>query len=172
MKHLFLLFLFTCSLAAEELHFSLEARLYASPLPIPNMPTIDTQHIPPGTRMLLSATITNQGPDRTLPGTLSICFTLIEPLNHEKDATLFETTQEVLPSLNPGESIVISFPSPDRWPSISDFIREDYGLRHYEARARIGGEEKVIGTLSYSFSATYREMEPIPSPASFSGVSP
>lgn len=132
----------------------LQAEIHASP-------TDNEHHTPgkvqPGTMMLLSATLKNVGDVPSAPGTAAIRFALPAPLDKQPGSVLFETESEGVPSLMPGQALTINFSARHLWPSLFDFVRNDWAMREYEAVVTVGNEEYVTGTLPISFSAFYYE---------------
>ncbi|CCB90511.1 putative uncharacterized protein [Waddlia chondrophila 2032/99] len=114
-------------------------------------------HVQPGTTIQLQAAVKNAGTASSKEGALHIQFAFPEPLNDRKDSTIFETERVALPSIAPGEEVLVIFDKMHRWPNFFDFIRDDWAMREYQAIAIIGGHAQTIGTLTIAFSAYYYE---------------
>ncbi len=146
--------LFTQQVEGKVKGALIQTEIHASPLQ-------DTQTAPnkiqPGTRMKLEALVRNVGDMANAPGTIHLRFALPKPLDKQKNSVLFETETVELPSIPPGQQVTISFKTPHQWPSLFDFIRNDWAMREYEAVVSIGDKAEVTGTRVISFSAYYYE---------------
>lgn len=150
-----LLFLVCASLSAEE---ETQAILQAEITAIPfhsygSLP----DRIQPGSQVKLGARVKNIGTAENAPGTMMIRFAFAHPLDAHADSLKFETEKVALPSIAPGEEFVVTFSKMHRWPSLFDFIREDWAMRQYEAVATVNELDHVIGARSVTFSAYYYE---------------
>jgi hypothetical protein len=115
----------------------------------------DVQKIQPGTPILFTAVVRNKGALTSQEGTLQIRFVFSDLVEHLTTGALFQTEQLTLPSIPPGEEITLSFKTPQVLPTIYDFVRQDWGMRRYEAIAAVNGNEQMIGVSSIVFSAYY-----------------
>lgn len=113
--------------------------------------------IQPGTPMLLKATVKNIGTQTSAPGEILIRFMFCNPLENAPQSVLFETETLTLPSILAGESVIFSFKKPHTWPSIFDFIRQDWGMRQYQVIVKYPTEDYVIGIMPIGLSAHYYE---------------
>lgn len=111
--------------------------------------------IQPGSQIKLAATVKNTGTEPNAPSKMSIRFIFPEPLSKQPNSMLFETEAMSVPSITPGQEVVINFPTDQNWPSLFDFIRHDWGMRQFQAVMKVNGEDKILGTLSVLFSAYY-----------------
>ncbi|KIC76921.1 hypothetical protein DB41_DS00020 [Neochlamydia sp. TUME1] len=134
----------------------LQAHLHAAST---NPSDIKTMKIHPGSTVTLQAEIKNVGNLPSAPGKVYIRFVLIEPLEDLLQSRTFHTESILLPSLYPGQVTVVKFMKEHQWPSLQDFIKQNWNMRHYQAVVKIDGEkeEKVIGYLPIFFSAYYYE---------------
>ena len=114
-------------------------------------------HIQPGTLMQLQATVKNVGSALSKQGTLRIQFAFPKPLDVNENSILFKTELADLPSIHPGEEISISFKKAHQWPTLFNFIRDDWAMREYQAVAVIDGPAQIVGALTVAFSAYYYE---------------
>jgi hypothetical protein len=113
--------------------------------------------IQPGTPVKLSASIKNSGDVPSAAGKVFLRFAFPKPLDKESSSVVFETDPETLPSIQPGETITINFKKSHQWPSLFDYIRNDWAMREYEAIVEINRKEYLTGTRAISFSAYYYE---------------
>lgn len=131
-----------------------------------NLHDVKTAKIQPGSTVKLQAEIKNVGNLPSAPGTISIRFVLIEPLEDLLESRPFQTEVLSLPTIDPGQVFVVDFTKEHQWPSLHDFIKQNWNMRHYQALVKIEGEkkEKVIGYLPIFFSAYYYEGISTPTP--------
>jgi hypothetical protein len=113
--------------------------------------------IQPGSKIKLSVTVKNIGTAPNAPGKLWVRFMFPEPLASQPNSLLFQTEEGAVPSITPGQEVVITLQMDQNWPSLFDFIRHDWGMRQFQAVMNIDGAEKILGTLSILFSAYYYE---------------
>jgi len=113
--------------------------------------------IQPGSQVKLSLKIKNVGNEENAPGTIYIRFLFAKPLETQKNSLLFNTEKLTLPPIKPGEEVTLAFSKMHKWPSVFDFVRDDWAMRRYQAVATIDGREYVIGSRSIAFSAYYYE---------------
>jgi len=111
--------------------------------------------INPGIPVKLVAKIKNVGSRANQPGRLYVRFTFPKPLENQKNGTLFTTELVVLPPINPGQSAFLEFETLHSTPSLNDFIRNDWNLRHYQAVVVFGESEHIIGSVPLTFSCFY-----------------
>jgi hypothetical protein len=165
MKTLILIFLaLTMTLSGwSEDAAILEARLHALSS---DSHELKVSKIQPGSIVKLQAEIKNSGTQPSAPGSIAIRFVLIEPLEDLLGSRTFFTESHSFPSIHPGQVIVVNFDRPHQWPSLTDFIRQNWNMRHYQAVVKIDGDknEKVIGYLPVFFSAHYYEGPAQPRP--------
>lgn len=152
----FALFLAAQSLQAQPMVATeaiLQGAIIAKEDPQPHQ--YQTDKIQPGHSVGLSVLVENKGDAPSPKGEIYIRFGLSKPLDKIEGSVLFETEHVDLPSIEPGSKIELKFAKQQQWPSIPDFIRNDWGMRDYQAVVRIGDEERIIGTLAITFSAYY-----------------
>ena len=150
---LFFLAAFSTLQAAEEKEAILQAAILAQPSSQPTQ--FQSEKIQPGHSVKLAVVVENVGKAKSPAGTISIHFAFAKPLEKGPKSLLFETESVDLPSIEPGRSVELAFEKSHRWPSISDFIRQDWPLREYQAVGTIAKQQEVIGSLAVTFSAYY-----------------
>jgi hypothetical protein len=140
----------------EELKAVLKARLHVVST---NPQEVKTAKINPGSTINLEAEIKNIGNQPSAPGTIQIRFVMMKPLEDLLENRTYRTESLPLPVIYPGHVAVIKFTKSHQWPTIHDFVKQNWNMRHYEAVIRIEGEkeDKVIGYLPIFFSAHYYE---------------
>lgn len=111
--------------------------------------------IQPGSAVKVSLKITNKSSVPSVPGQVYIQYAFIEPLQAHARSVIFQTEKELFPSLKPGEETTIHFQTPQQLPSLTDFIRDDWALREYQAILVLGDQSVVIGKQALTFSAYY-----------------
>lgn len=111
--------------------------------------------IQPGTAVKLALTVQNKGKNPSKAGEVFIRYAFAKPLDKQPNSTLFQTEKAPLPSIAPGESITIDFKTEHRWPSLLDFVRDDWLMREYQAFVQTDKGEKMIGALAINVSAYY-----------------
>ncbi len=122
------------------------------------------KNIQPGTPVIIAASLKNVGTKANTPGIFYVRFLYPEPLNKQQGTVLFTTEKVNLPSIPPGDVASLVFKTPQATPSLFDFIRQDWGLRQYEAVVVINNKEYVIGNTKLTFSAYYYPGTPHESP--------
>ncbi len=115
----------------------------------------DDRIIQPGSPIIVTAKITNTGVDYNERGYFFVRFTYPNPLAAHGKSELFATEKVTLPSIAPGKEAEIHFSTTQNTPSLFDFIRQDYGMRQYQAVAVIDHKEYVIGNATITVSAYY-----------------
>lgn len=154
---LFLLF-FSFLILSTLSVFSSEALLKTTISAIPkNNIHSKRDHIQPGARVQLLATVKNVGSAPNESGTVKVLFSFPEPLDKEENSILFETEERQLPSISPGQEISIAFEKTHQWPTLFGFIRDDWAMREYQAVSEIKGQKQRLGYLTVAFSAYYYE---------------
>ena len=141
---------------SEEYKAILKARLHAVPT---NAIEMKTAKIQPGSSVKLEAEIKNMGNLPSAAGQIFIRFALTQPMEDLLESRTFQTETLTLPVIYPGQVVVIAFTKQHQWPSLTDFIKQNWNMRHYQAVININGEkqEKIIGYLPIFFSAHYYE---------------
>ena len=115
------------------------------------------EKIQPGARVKITAFIKNVGDQPSAPGKFFVRFAYSKPLGKQENSVLYQTETVYLPTIEPGDRFAINFSTPHQWPSLFDFIRQDWAMREYEGVVVIGNREQLIGTTSIAFSAYYYE---------------
>lgn len=159
-KKLFLMAAFCAFLSSGQLDATfvqgalLQTQINASPM---QQSHGTSERVQPGTRMTLTAVVKNIGDIPSAPGKIFLRFCFPKPLDKQPASVIFNTETTDLPSIPPGDFITINFATPHQWPSLFDYIRNDWAMREYEAVVNVGGSEHVTGTRVISFSAHYYE---------------
>lgn len=112
-------------------------------------------HLQPGMPAVVKTIVKNVGNEPNSEGDVLIRFTLPKALAALGNAALFETEKEPLPILQPGNETEIVFKTPQQLPCLVDFLKSDWSMHLYEAVARFGEKEFVIGSGTITFSAHY-----------------
>lgn len=112
-------------------------------------------NVQPGTAVKLSALVKNIGDKVSHSGNIYVRFAFSKPLDGEPGSVLFETERQPLPPIGPGKEVEITFSKAHQWPSVFDYVRDDWHMRQYEAVVDIQGRSEVIGRAAISISAKY-----------------
>jgi hypothetical protein len=112
---------------------------------------IQSDKIQPGHSVKLSLLIENRGQHPSPATQVYIRYAFAKPLEKDPNSILFETEKVDLPGIEPNDTFEITFNTNHKWPALPDFIRNDWGMREYQAVV----DDKVIGTLAITFSAYY-----------------
>lgn len=131
---------------------TLEGTITATPL---SSTEINNNKVLPGSVVNLSVKVKNTGRYPTQPGTIFIRFGFPEPLDELPSSVLFETEELVLPSIPPFEERTLTFSKPHKWPSLFDYVRNDWAMREYEAIVSQGKKTHKIGQKALLVSAYY-----------------
>jgi hypothetical protein len=135
-----------------------EALLKTTIFAIPqNNPHSTREKVQPGTLMQLQAVVQNTGSAPSVPGDIQIRFGFPEPLHSRNPKVAFETEKMKLPSIGPGKQVTLVFKKKHQWPSLFDYIREDWAMKEYQAIVTIRSMAKITGARSVAFSAYYYE---------------
>ncbi len=115
----------------------------------------DSEKIPAGSTVT-KATITNMGTQPSAPGEAVIRFAFLKPMDTHAKSVIYETETVPLPWLKPKEHIELLFKTPHQWPSLTDFIKNDWAMRQYQVVVNADKKnEVVIGTRAISYTAYY-----------------
>ncbi len=117
----------------------------------------EAKNVQPGSYVKLKAIVTNVGDLPNNPAQMFIRFAFPKPLSLHSKSILFKTEIKQVPKLAPNESITIDFETAHKWPTIFDFVRNDWAMREYEAIINDGKVEKIFGNRAIFFSAYYYE---------------
>lgn len=117
----------------------------------------DVEEVAPGTPMRLVVEVENVGDQPSPECTLFVRFAFAEPLNRQPGSLLWQSEEVALPSLQPGTKHTVSLTKVHMWPTLFDFIRDDWAMRQYEAILKEKGNEYLSGTMHISFTASYYE---------------
>jgi hypothetical protein len=132
--------------------------------------------IQPGTEVKLSATIRNVGTMPNAPASLQI---RIDPYINSTGTlnAFFKTEEKPLPSIQPGQTVQISFSTTHKLPDLNAFA--EMGMyRAYKAVVTAGALEKVVGeyriliTGSYNLPDRLAKARPEEVPAAHNSQSP
>jgi hypothetical protein len=115
----------------------------------------NTPIINPGSGIRIFARLKNSGTKSNQKGYFYIRFVYPTPLAGRPNSELFVTEKVMLPSIGAGKEASITFNTPQISPSLFDFIRDDFGMRQYQAVVVIDNKEYVIGSSALTFSAYY-----------------
>lgn len=129
-----------------------------------------TDAITPGTPMKLVVQVENVGNMASKELPMFVRFSLPYPLSKQPHSVLYESEQQMLPILQPGEAKTLAFAKVHVWPSLFDFVRNDWAMRQYEAVICLDGKEFVSGTGTITFSATYYEGPSMEIPVAIDGI--
>lgn len=110
-----------------------------------------TDKIQPGHSVKLSILVENKGNAASPPSQIYIRYAFAKPLDKDPNSILFETEKVDLPIIEAGNSVELTFDAMHKWPVLPDYIRNDWGMREYQALV----DGKIIGTLAITFSAYY-----------------
>ena len=135
----------------------LQAKISAVPL---EQSTRQPGKIQPGTKMKISAVITNVGDQPNAPGKFFVRFAYPKPLDKQPNSLLYQSETVALPAIDPGDHLNIVFSQYHLWPSMFDFIRQDWSMREYEGIVLIGSREHLVGSRGIAFTAFYYEGPP------------
>ena len=111
--------------------------------------------VQPGTWMELEATVKNIGTAASEAGSIYIQYAFPSPLDKKHHSVIFETERVALPSILPDEQVTITFKKKHQWPTLFNFIRDDWAMREYQVVAEVGGRVQTIGSMAVAFSAYY-----------------
>jgi hypothetical protein len=111
--------------------------------------------IQPGSEVKLSVVINNVGDVPSAPGKVQLRYSFPKQMFREAGSVIFETEFENLPSIPPGGVMTVNFQKNHQWPSLFDYIRNDWAMREYQAILAINGEKFIAATRAVSFSAYY-----------------
>lgn len=120
---------------------------------------IKTAKIQPGSEVSLQVEVKNIGSKPSAPGTLYVRFVLMEPMEDLLESRLFKTEVLPVPKIYPGQVVVLKFATTHQWPSIIDYIKQNWNMRHYQAifKQKNDKNECVLGNLPIFISAYYYE---------------
>jgi hypothetical protein len=113
------------------------------------------ERIQPGTPVKFKVMVENKGEQASPSGQIFLRYAFAKPMQNETGSIIFESEKKDLPSIEAGKEIEMSFDLAQELPSISDFVRDDWALREYQAVVEIYKESRIIGTLALTFSAYY-----------------
>lgn len=123
--------------------------------PVSQPTQYQTEKIQPGHSVKIAVLVENKGSSPNPPGKISVRYAFAKPLDKDPRSVIFETEKLELPVIEPGSSLEIPFSHTHQWPSLADFIRNDWSLREYQALIDVDQNEKMIGSLAITFSAYY-----------------
>jgi len=157
MKNILTLLFLTISTALFSLTTPIKGAILDAKVELlPAVPSgTDARIIQPGSPIIVSVKITNSGVDYNEQGYFFVRFTYPNPLARQAKSELFITEKVSLPKIAPGKEAFIAFATTQQSPSLFDFIRQDYGMRQYQAVAVIDNKEFLIGNATITFSAYY-----------------
>lgn len=146
----------------------LMTRLEANKMPLPLATTLEGaislssmeesrfgEKLFPGQAVRLRTMVRNIGNAASAPGEIFIRFAFDEPLHDHPESTAFETEKIAIPALSAGQEHEITFATPHRWPTLFDYVQDDWAMRRYQAVFVAEEKEFLIGHLSLSVSAHY-----------------
>ncbi len=157
---LFICAIYTAVLSAQQVtnrsekqQAVLQAAILVQPTAQPTQ--FQTDKIQPGHSVKISLVAENIGNSSSPAGKIFVRFALAKPLDNEPNSVVFETETVDLPSIQPGHSIELAFEKTHQWPSLPDFIKDDWGMREYQAVVDLENHKEAIGSLAITFSAYY-----------------
>ena len=121
------------------------------------------EKIQPGSPMIIKLIVKNIGKEASPAGKVSVRYVFAPPLDSHPESLLFQSEQLDLPSLSEGKEIAFTFSKTHTWPSIFDFIRQDWGMRQYQAVVHTDAD-RIIGTTHIAFSCYYYQGPSIETP--------
>lgn len=112
-----------------------------------------------GTPLSFTCKIKNLGVQNSPAGKLRIEFQFPKELKDHANSLLFKTEELEIPSINPGDQLIVKFETTQTLPNLYDYIRNDWGMREYEAVLTVGepAKEYVIGAANLTYSFHYYE---------------
>ncbi len=110
-----------------------------------------------GTSLSFGCKIKNLGVQKSPAGTLWIRFQYPGPLSQNPNSLLFKTEEVQVPSIPPGEQLIVKFTGAQTLPNLFDYIRNDWAMREYQAVLKVDDNEYIIGIANLTFSAYYYE---------------
>lgn len=110
-----------------------------------------------GTSLSFGCKIKNLGVQKSPAGQLEIRFQYPASLRDQPNSLLFKTETIEIPSIAAGEQLIVQFKGTQTLPNLFDYIRNDWGMREYQAILTVDQKEYIIGTASLTFSAYYYE---------------
>jgi len=111
--------------------------------------------IMPGSTVKVGAIVKNTGDQENKRGQIYIRYAFADPLHKEPNSIVFETEKEDLPAILPDHTSVITFSKTHTWPSVFDYLRDDWNMRQYQVVVVVDGQESVIGHSTIAVSASY-----------------
>lgn len=110
-----------------------------------------------GTPLSFASKIKNLGVSKSPEGLLWIQFQYPDQLKDRPNSQLFKTEEVEIPSILPGEQLVVNFKATQTLPNLFDYIRNDWAMREYQVILKANDKEYVIGVGNLTFSAYYYE---------------
>jgi hypothetical protein len=112
-----------------------------------------------GTPLSFECKIKNLGVQKSPAGKLRIQFQYPSQLKDHPNSQLFKTEELEVPSIAPGDQLIVNFKTTQTLPNIFDYVRNDWAMREYEAILTVNetGKEYVIGIGNLTYSAYYYE---------------
>ncbi len=110
-----------------------------------------------GTPLSFGCKVKNLGLNKSSPGKLWIQFQYPKDLKDKPNSLLFKTEVQDIPSIAPGDQLLVQFKTTQTLPNLFDFIKNDWAMREYQAVLEVDGKEYVIGSANLTFSAYYYE---------------
>ena len=123
--------------------------------PLPSLLPHPANQIQPGSAVKVKLVVENKGNKASPAGEAYARYAFPAPLDKEPNSELFTTEKVALPSIPAGEKVEVVFTTPHYWPAVTDFVREDWAMREYQAFASVNGKELPIGTLAIAYSTHY-----------------
>lgn len=119
--------------------------------PIPD----NADKIQPGTSVKVGLKMENKGDVPTQAGEVYVRFAFPKPLDQRPNSVIFKSDKVAVPSLAPGEVREITFTPSHTIPVVTDFIRNDWAMREYEAIYVVDSKEQLIAVLPLTYSVYY-----------------
>lgn len=112
-----------------------------------------------GTPLSFETKIKNLGVQKSPAGKIRIQFQYPSQLKDHPNSQLFKTEELDVPSIAPGDQLIVKFKTTQTLPNIFDYVRNDWAMREYQAVLTVTetGKEYVIGIANLTYSAYYYE---------------
>lgn len=111
----------------------------------------------PGVPVIFRARFKNPSNHASPAGRVMIRHCFVPPFQAAEKSCTFSTETQPLPSLNPGEEKELFFATTQTLPTISDFLRNNFGMRHYELLFTANGQSTphLVQAVSLTHSVVY-----------------
>lgn len=153
MKNYFALLLLPLMLSAEDLDVK---SLLKAEISLAQSETADKQmKFQPVFPVIINVSVKNESASTSDPATIIVRYAYPQPYQSYFDSSIFETEAIEIPILRSGEERSFEFQKKHTLPTITDFVRQNWPMRQYQAVVSEGEKEQIIGTLTLTYSAYY-----------------